>query len=596
MNETSTLAMAKRLAHWVKPHRAALLMGTLFSLISAVGTAVWTSLVGPLLKSLLAGGNAQWGPFTLSQESLFFEVPVAIVLVATVKAVSQFASASILASVSQRSMHHFRTSLYETLLAQEVSYFESQHSGSILAHFSSDLGHIEGSFGQALGSVAKDVLQILALLLVCLFIDARLFFIMFIVIPGGAIPVARFARLAKKAAKSSQASVSALSTLAVEATNNSQIVQAFSLEKALLQKFDDEQARYLSAMKRSLFARAAFSPSTEFLGVLGAAAVVAIGSAAIAKEPALASSVLSFLTASLMMYQPVKSLSNTMGQLSVGTEAARRLLKLIDSPPLALTSEAHVAPPLAREIEFKNVSLSFDDGRAALNAISFTVKKGSVVALVGPSGAGKSSVLLLLQRFRRATQGQILWDGKDIEHLSVDSTRGAMAWVSQEPVLFSRSVRENLCWARPGASDAQVWQALELAFAADFVRQLPLQLDEVIGERGGTLSGGQRQRLAIARAFLREPQILLLDEATSALDAESQAEVQKGLDRLKKNRTVLLVAHRLETVKLADEILVFETGHIVERGTFSQLEKASGLFSRLLHAHEPTSRLKETFP
>jgi ATP-binding cassette, subfamily B, bacterial MsbA len=588
MKPISTWLLAKRLSEWVSPWRLWVFLGILLSVVAALATAVWTSLVGPLLKSLLAEGQAQWGPLVLTREALVREVPLAIALVAAVKALSQFASALCLSRAAQHALCAFRNELYERLLQRDTTFFESHHSGHLLSHFTHDLAQVELSFGAALQSLARDVFQILALLSVCLFIDARLFLVMFIVIPAGALPVRHFARTTKRAAQAARASITTLSTLAVEATSNVAVVQAFGAEPVFVEKFAVEQRHYLAAMKQSLLSRAAFSPSTEFLGVLGAAFAIGFGSWAVAREPGMASSLLSFLTASLMMYQPVKSLSNTFGQLSVGSISAQRLFEVFDAestktPTAAPLGAAAFTPiPLEQGIEFKDVTLIFSDGRVALKNVSFQVPRGHTVALVGESGAGKSSALALLLQQRIPTSGALLYDGVDFSQRSPQALRASMAWVSQEPVLFSRSVRDNLRWGRDMASDEALWTALEQASAAEFVRALPKQLDAHVGERGSTLSGGQRQRLALARAFLRAPEILLLDEPTSALDAESERVVQEGLNALMKNRTVVLVAHRLRTVKNANEILVFSKGHIVERGTFASLKSQGQHFAQLL--------------
>jgi ATP-binding cassette, subfamily B, bacterial MsbA len=588
MKPISTWLVAKRLSEWVSPWRRWVFLGILLSVVAALATAVWTSLVGPLLKSLLAEGQAQWGPLVLTREALVREVPLAIALVAAVKALSQFASALCLSRATQHALCAFRNELYERLLQRDTTFFESHHSGHLLSHFTHDLAQVELSFGAALQGLARDVFQILALLSVCLFIDARLFLVMFIVIPAGALPVRYFARTTKKAAQASRASITTLSTLAVEATSNVSVVQAFGAEPVFAENFAAEQRNYLRAMKQSLLSRAAFSPSTEFLGILGAAFAIGFGSWAVAREPGMASSLLSFLTASLMMYQPVKSLSNTFGQLSVGSISAQRLFEVFDAestkPPTSapLGASAVTPIPLAQGIEFKDVTLVFSDGRVGLKNVSFQVPRGHTVALVGESGAGKSSALALLLQQRVPTSGALLYDGVDFSQRSPQALRASMAWVSQEPVLFSRSVRDNLRWGRDMASDEALWTALEQASAAEFVRALPKQLDAHVGERGSTLSGGQRQRLALARAFLRAPQVLLLDEPTSALDAESERLVQEGLDALMKNRTVVLVAHRLRTVKNANEILVFSKGHIVERGTFESLKSQGQHFAQLL--------------
>jgi len=281
----------------------------------------------------------------------------------------------------------------------------------------------------------------------------------------------------------------------------------------------------------------------------------------------------------LLMYQPVKSLSGNFSQVLVGLGAAERLFEILD----AVVEPERSEPVTALEaLELKDLRFSYGDGREALSGVSFSVKAGEHVALVGASGAGKSTVFSLLLGFSSASSGTLTWNGADVKLRSRRSIRDHLAWVPQEPVLLSGTVRENLWMAKEGATDAELWTALEHAHATTFVKALPLGLDERIGERGATLSGGQRQRLAIARAFLKAPSLLLLDEPTSALDAGTEQEVQAGLSELMTNRAVLVIAHRLATVRSADRIVVMEQGRVVEQGTWDTLMKENGSFARLV--------------
>jgi subfamily B ATP-binding cassette protein MsbA len=338
-------------------------------------------------------------------------------------------------------------------------------------------------------------------------------------------------------------------------------------------------------MRRSLLVRGAFSPTTEFLGVLGVAAALALGARAVDAEPALAGNLVSFLTAALLLYQPVKALSGTASEVSRASASLARLHEVLaaEPPPDA----ASACPPLKAALALEQVSVAYPDGRLGLAGATFTVRAGTLVALVGPSGAGKSTVLSALLGLAPVTGGTVRWDGADARGFSLASRRAQVGWVPQEPVLLSGTVREALWLGRPGASEAELWEALEQAHAGAFVRAFPGGLDEEVGERGSRLSGGQRQRLAIARAFLRRPSLLLLDEPTSALDASSEAEVQAGLQALQQGRTTLVVAHRLSTVRKADQIVVLVDGAVAETGTHEALLARGGAYARLAQALEP---------
>jgi subfamily B ATP-binding cassette protein MsbA len=568
-----------RIIERTRPFRRPLWLGIGASLFAATTGALWASLVGPLLRSLIAGGQVSWGPFELERGDLTLKLPAAIVGFAVLRALAAWVHAGLMSRVSQGVLSRLREELYGRLLVLPPRWFEQRHSGELLSRFTSDVAQLEFASGQALASLTKDVLQVLGLLVVCFLTDWRLFLVFFIVLPGTIIPVSRFARGAKRQATKSQASLGQLSLLVTEQLHNLPIVQAFRGEGAALTRFDAEQARYLAVMKRSLFIRGAFSPTTEYLGIIGVAAAMVLGVKAVQLEPQLAGNLVSFLAAAVLVYQPVKSLSHTASQLSQGGGAAGRLFEVLDAAPDV--DAGGEAGPLSEALRIEGLRLTYADGREALQGVTFTVPRGAHVALVGPSGAGKSSVFSVLLGHSVATGGAVTWDGRALGELSRRSVRAQLGWVPQEPVLLSGSVRENLALGRPDATDAQLWTALERARAADFVKGFARGLDEDVGERGGRLSGGQRQRLAIARAFLREPSLLLLDEPTSALDAQTEREVQAGLQELMAGRTTLVIAHRLSTVREAQRIVVLDGGRVVEEGTHDELVARGGVYSRL---------------
>jgi subfamily B ATP-binding cassette protein MsbA len=571
-----------RLVSRVRPHRGTLALAVLVSLVAAGAGSASVLLIGPLAQGVLTGGEVTWGPFVLTKADLTWRLPLAVVAVALVKGLGGWLHAGLMARVAQGVLGRLRRDVYARLLALPPAWFERRHSGELLSRFTSDITQVEFSVSQALSTLAKDTLQIVGLLGVCLVIDWRLFLVVFLVMPGTIIPVQRFSKAAKRTATKGQASLGALSMLTAEHLHNLPVVQGFRLEGAALARFDAEQARYLKVMKRSLFIRGAFSPTTEFLGLLGVSAALVLGTRAVLDEPALAGHLVSFLVAAQALYQPLKALSHTAQQVSAGSGAAVRLFEVLDAE---VAAQGGAEPgPLRRALEVRGLRLTWQDGREALQGVDLEVRAGELVALVGPSGAGKSSVLSVLLGFVPPTTGEVRWDGAPLSTLSLAGLRRQVAWVPQEPVLLSGTVRDNLRLGRADADDAALWKALTRAHAHDFVRGFAQGLDEPVGERGARLSGGQRQRLAIARAFLMEPSLLLLDEPTSALDAGTEAEVQAGLAELMAGRTTLVVAHRLSTVRRAQRIIVLERGVVAEAGTHEALAAAGGVYARLLAA------------
>ncbi len=570
----------RRLLGYLSPYRRLLLAGTLASLTAAAATAAYAWIVGPLLRAVLTGAPVTVAGMTLAPEALLSRLPLLVVAVALVKATAQFLQGGLMQRLGQRVMADLRGFLYGRLLAQPPAFFEQRHSGEILSRFTSDVPLVEFSVTQALSSYVRDGLQIVALLATCFLIDAKLFLFTFVVVPVTVVPVNRFARSLKKVATRSQANLGALSAITAEQLQNLPVVQAYGTVPRALETFDAEAEAYLAEMRRSLFIRGAFSPTVELLGIVGVAVAVAWGARAVSMDPSLAGRLLSFMAAALLLYQPVKSLSGTLSQVLTGLAAAERLFALADAP--VPPDEGAEAQPLTRALELSGVRATYADGREALRGVDLTIPAGARVALVGPSGAGKTTLFSVLLGFLPSSGGEVKWDGVPLSSLKSSSVRAQLAWVPQEPVLFSGTVRHNLRLGQPDATDDALWEALRLAHAEDFVRALPGGLDEPVGERGSRLSGGQRQRLALARAFLRRPSLLLLDEPTSALDATSEAAVGAGLQALMKGRTVLVIAHRLSTVRDADLIAVVEGGQVVEAGTHEQLLALRGRYARLL--------------
>jgi subfamily B ATP-binding cassette protein MsbA len=285
--------------------------------------------------------------------------------------------------------------------------------------------------------------------------------------------------------------------------------------------------------------------------------------------------------AALRLTSPLKTISSFPAVMAVALASAERVFDLLDQPSTEVDRPGEGEARFEREVRFEEVSFRYDGGDPVLSEVSFVLPKGRVVALVGPSGAGKTTLADLLPRFHDPVSGRILMDGVPLTRLTRRSLRGLMGVVSQDTVLLNDTVFANIAYGSPGATRAGVEAAAEAANADGFIRQLPQGYDTLLGERGTRLSGGQRQRIAIARALLRDPPILILDEATSALDTESERLVQQAIERLMRERTVLVIAHRLATVRDADEIVVLETGRVAQRGTHEELYRAGGLYRRL---------------
>jgi len=573
---TSTLA---RLLSLLRPSARLVAGAVLAAAVSAAAAAGYAWLIGPILRSVLLSEPLGVGPLHAPPGQARWLLPALLLALAVVKAGAQLLQTGWMQVAGQRALARLRSDVYQHLLALPPAVHESRAGGDVLSRLTSDVAQVEFSVTQALTGWVRDVLQLLALLGVCLVLDWRLFALSFIVFPAALLPITRFARAVKRAARTTQGSLGQLTALVGEQLQALPIVQAYGMEPRVRAQFDARQAAYLREMDRSLLLRGAASPSIELLGVTGLALALAVGARAVRAEPALASSLMSYVGAVLLMYGPLKTLSSTLTQVMGGLGAAERVFELEDRrvPP----DDGEPAPPLVRSLRLEDLRVQYGEVQA-LRGITLEVPAGKTVALVGASGAGKSSLFSALLRFIDPAGGRVLWNGVDVRTFSRASLRGRIAWVPQDPVLFSGTVRDAVRVGKPEATDAEVWSALEHAHGAEFVRGFPQGLETEVGERGAQLSGGQRQRLAIARAFIREPSLLLLDEPTSSLDAASEALVQAGLAELRAGRTTLVIAHRLSTVRNADLIYVLENGRVAEQGTHEQLLAHGTVYRRLL--------------
>ena len=497
--------------------------------------------------------------------------------------------AVILSKIGNNIVARYQRRLYSHLMALSVGYFNESRSAYLAAQISQNVTGIRDVLNMTVTSVARDFLTLVALIGVMISKDWLLTLIVFVIAPPLIIGLRYVSRRLRSATRESVELNSHVLGAMQETIQGIAIVKAFTMEGQLKTKVEDIIGRAESRSNRIARLTERTAPMTETFAGFAISGVLAYAAYRSIYGGVLPGAFFSFVTALLMAYDPAKRLARLQVSMERAVVNARMIYEILDLQPRQ--ADRPDAKPLAisdATITFQNVRFGYSETETILKSVSFTAEGGKTTALVGPSGAGKSTVINLIPRFYDPLEGEILIDGQDIAHVTKQSLRNAIAYVSQQPYLFEGTIRDNIRYGRPDATDADIEEAARHAYAHDFILAQPLGYDTPVGENGVTLSGGQRQRLSIARALVRNAPILLLDEATSALDTESEQAVQKALDEAMSGRTVVVIAHRLSTVVRAEKIIVMQDGQVAEEGTHEALAgRDNGLYARLNSLQAP---------
>ncbi len=486
-------------------------------------------------------------------------------------------------------MNRLRNDLYRKIIAMPIGYFTEKRKGDLMARMSTDIYEVEASVLSTMDGLVKDPLNIIGYLLVLFFLSYQLTLFIFILFPLIGLLIGRLSRSLRKDSGTLQKKYGYIMNVMDETLGNMRIIKAFTAENFMTGKFV-KLNQEVDKVKTTLTNRKELaSPLSEFMGVLVLCMVFWYGGRIILDKTGSAMDAdqfISYIAIFGLMINPAKSLSTSFYNLQKGSAAAERIEQILQTPDVIVEKENPVvATGFKSAIEFKNVSFKYDD-TTILNNISFVLPKGTTIALVGSSGAGKSTLADLVPRFHDVSEGEILLDGINIKNYSISSLRNIMGIVTQEPLLFNDSIGSNIALGVDNPPQKDVEHAAAIANAHNFIMHKDEGYNSNIGERGNKLSGGEKQRLTIARAVFKNPPILILDEATSSLDTESERLVQDAIDNLMQERTSLVIAHRLSTVRHANLILVLQKGNIVERGTHDELLAAGGFYKRLVEMQE----------
>lgn len=558
----------KRFKSFYKEYIPQFIIAIIGMIMASVGTAVSAWLVKPVLDYI----------FIQKDETLLYILPYAIIAIYFIKSLGVYLQAYFTAYIGQDIVRRFRYNQLSNILSLDMSFFHKYRSGELMSRIMGDIERIRSIVSNLIPELVREFVTIIGLLCVVIYQSPTLALFSLIVLPAAFYPLSRLAKRMRRISRTSQETSSDITSVLSQIFSNIEIVKANNAQKKELDKFGAQNDKIFKLNLKSVKTNTLVSPMMETLGSIGIAITIIIGGQQVIDGQITVGSFFSFLTALFMLYTPIKRLTAIYNQMQDAIVASQRTFELLDMSPSIVDGSLDF-PSRVNSITIQDLKFSYGD-KVALNGINLKVYKGQMIALVGSSGGGKSTLINLLMRFYDPDSGIILINENDISEFKLHSLRENIGLVTQRVYIFNDTIAANVAYGAP-LDEAKVIKALKMANAYSFVQNLDDGIYTTLSEYGANLSGGQRQRIAIARALYHDPQILIFDEATSALDNESEKEITKAIENLGQEKIVIVIAHRLTTIKNADKIAVISSGKIVGFDTDEVLEKECEIYKNL---------------
>ena len=574
LNNNPTMTSARlygRLLSYAKPYWPGFAFAALAMLVTAGTETAFPALLKPLLDNGFAGASA----FQV------WWVPTAVLLIFLLRGVSTFLSVYAMNWIANSVLRDLRQAMFNKLLTMPASTFDARSSGQLISRVIAEVNGVTSAATNVVNTLVRDSLILIGLLGWLFWLNWKLTLVVLALLPLLAGLTLAFSKRMRRVSRDALKATAEMTRSVEEAIFGNRVIKVFQGDQFESGRFKKVNAEFRGQSMRLALAQALQSPISQFIAAIGVAVVLTIALMQSRAGEATVGDFISFVTAMLMMFGPLRHLADINAQLQRGLASAEAVFELIDEKSERDTG-THTVERVQGAIEFQGITLAYPSSdRKVLAGLTVSIRPGETVAFVGPSGGGKTSLVNLVPRLYEPTEGKVLIDGIPIADLTLANLRAQIALVSQDVVLFNDSIRNNIAYGAASVTDQELHAAIDAADLGKFVASLPEGAETVIGDRGVRLSGGQRQRIAIARAVLKNAPILILDEATSALDTTAEASVKSAIDRLRKGRTTLVVAHRLSTIVDADRIVVIEAGQIVEQGSHQELLNRAGLYASL---------------